>query len=146
MKNFPTDLPVSRRSREVLIMTAIKFPNALMQIRTFNARDAPLPLPNNFWKNRAAAICFELRISSRDAAEKYATLTRMYSTVTRIRENGALQRRVLIGFYPFLSFVKRYSEWYSNLNLVDKTKRIYVAGVREDDLDQGVCGSICRRL
>lgn len=107
-KIFSAYLPVSRRSREVLIMTAIKLPKALMQIRTFNARDAPLPLPNNFWKNRAAAICFELRISSRDAAEKYATLTRMYSTVTRIRENGALQRRVLMGFYSLLSIIKYY--------------------------------------
>lgn len=101
-----------------------------MQIRTFNARDAPLPAPNNFWKNRAAAICFELSISSRDAAEKYATLTRMYRTVTRIRENGALQRRVFMGFYySLISLVKTSSEWYPNLNLVDKTKRIHIARV-----------------
>lgn len=43
-------LPVSRRSIEELIMAATRFPNALMQIRTFNARDAPLPVPNSFSK------------------------------------------------------------------------------------------------
>jgi hypothetical protein len=79
-------------------MTAIKLPNALMQMRTFNARDAPFSLPNSFLKKIPAAICFELSISSREAAEKYATLTRVYKTVTRISENGALQRRVLMGF------------------------------------------------
>lgn len=78
-------------------MTAIKFPKALMHIKTFRAWEALLE-PKTFSKKMAAAICFEARISSLDAAEKYATFVRMYRTVTRMREKGALQRSVLMGF------------------------------------------------
>ncbi len=59
-----------------MIITAIKFPNALMTIRTLRAR-AAFVVPNTFSKKMPAAICFEARISSFDAAEKYATLTKI---------------------------------------------------------------------
>lgn len=64
---FITDLPHSLSIRDCPISTARRFPKALMQIRKFNALEAP-PVPNTFSKKTPAATTFEFRISSLVAA------------------------------------------------------------------------------
>lgn len=66
-------------------------------MRKFNAREAPL-VPKTFSKNRLATPISESRISCFDAEVKYATLARMYRVAVRVKEMGALHRRVLTGF------------------------------------------------
>lgn len=62
-------LPHSRSTLDCPINTAIRFPNALRQMRKFNALDAPLP-PKTFWKKILAAAALDSRISSLVAAAK----------------------------------------------------------------------------
>jgi hypothetical protein len=93
-----TYLPHSLNIRDCPIRTASKFPNADRQIRKFNAV-AALLFPKTFSKNRPAATTFDSRISSLDAALKYAIFAKMYKVAVRPSDKGALQRNVLTGFY-----------------------------------------------
>jgi hypothetical protein len=77
--------------------TASRFPNALRQIRKFNA-EAALPVPKTFSKNRPAATTFDSMISSFVAALKYAILARTYKVAVRPNDKGALHLNVLVGF------------------------------------------------
>ena len=96
-KCFITDLPHSLSIRDCPMSTARRFPKALMQIRKFNALDAP-PVPNTFSKKTPAATTFEFRISSLLAALKYAMLARTYRIAVTPNESGALHFKVLVGF------------------------------------------------
>lgn len=65
---------------------------------------------------------------------------------TMMRDKGALQRSFFTGFYDLRVSITTKNALGkmadSNLYLICNTKRILVAGVGENQLDHGVCGTV----
>lgn len=138
-------LPHSRSIRDDPTRTVSRFPKTLTQMKKLSARAAPL-VPNTFSKKTPAATTSELRISSFDAAEKYAMFARTYSVAVRSSATGALHRRVLIGFWSWVResrHIRVDAETYADF--IDNVERVLVARVREHHLDHGICSAIYRR-